>query len=126
MSTQTRGRIITATIVATAAVAAVVGSAEGWINLGTAGSFVAIAALALVYFVPTIVAARREHGDLWPILIINVLTGWTIIGWLTAMVWAMSPEMPRAKTTEHPTGDVVNGYVYDGQGWQPMERAHHN
>lgn len=48
-----------------------------------------ILALAL-YFLPTIIAAARQHPNQWPILFVNLLLGWTILGWLGAALWAIS------------------------------------
>lgn len=43
-----------------------------------------------LYFLPTIIVlARRKKNVLGPILV-NVLLGWTIIGWIVALIWALS------------------------------------
>lgn len=42
----------------------------------------------LIYFAPSVVAARREHRQLEAIFILNLLAGWTLIGWVAAAVWA--------------------------------------
>lgn len=52
-------------------------------------SAIVILALAL-YFLPTIIAAARQHPNQWPILFVNLLFGWTILGWLAAVLWAIS------------------------------------
>ncbi len=46
--------------------------------------------LAAVYFVPTIVASVREHRNMAGIVILNLLLGWTILGWIGALVWAVT------------------------------------
>lgn len=47
-----------------------------------------LVSLAL-YLLPTIIVlARRKKNVLGPILV-NVLLGWTIIGWIAALIWAM-------------------------------------
>jgi len=46
--------------------------------------------LALVYFLPTIVG--RHKSDALGIFIVNLLFGWTIIGWVIAMIWACAAE----------------------------------
>lgn len=49
----------------------------------------------VLYFCPSIVAAAREHPRKVPVIILNVLLGWTILGWVGALVWAYSaPERP--------------------------------
>lgn len=44
--------------------------------------------LALLYFVPTLIAWRRRHHQLGPIVLVNLLLGWSVIGWFFALVWA--------------------------------------
>ncbi len=42
-----------------------------------------------LYFLPTIIVlARRKKKVLGPILV-NVLAGWTVIGWIIALIWAL-------------------------------------
>lgn len=41
-----------------------------------------------LYELPAIVAYRREHPSFLAILCLNILLGWTIIGWIVALVWA--------------------------------------
>ena len=46
-----------------------------------------------VYFLPTIVAFKGGKQNRAAILVLNLLMGWTMIGWLGALIWAMvSPE----------------------------------
>lgn len=44
----------------------------------------------LLYFLPTIFA--RDKHDVMAIFIVNLLFGWTIIGWFVALIWACSAE----------------------------------
>jgi hypothetical protein len=44
--------------------------------------------LALLYFLPTIVAANRGH-NIALILVLNLFIGWTVIGWFVMLVWAL-------------------------------------
>ena len=48
---------------------------------------VALIILAL-YFVPTFVAVHRNHHNRTAIIVLNILTGWILIGWVIALVWA--------------------------------------
>ncbi len=52
--------------------------------------FLLILAALAIYFAPTIVAAWRRHPRLVVILVINLASGFTGIGWIAAMFWAMS------------------------------------
>jgi len=44
----------------------------------------------VVYFVPSIVAVKREppHPQLLPIFLLNLFLGWTLLGWVGALVWS--------------------------------------
>lgn len=48
-----------------------------------------VAAPAL-YFLPMIEAALRKHGNLPALGALNLLLGWTLIGWVGALVWALA------------------------------------
>ena len=42
----------------------------------------------VLYFLPTIVAVLREKHDKVAIFMVNFLLGWSLIGWVVALVWA--------------------------------------
>ena len=46
-------------------------------------------AAVLVYLAPSIIAQRYQHPRQPLILMLNVALGWTIIGWIAALVWAL-------------------------------------
>ena len=46
--------------------------------------------LALLYMLPTIIAAVQQRTNTGAIAALNVLLGWTFIGWVVALVWAMT------------------------------------
>ena len=50
-----------------------------------------LAGLAL-YLFPSYLAYKREHKDLVAIVALNVLGGWTFVGWVFAIVWALKVE----------------------------------
>ena len=54
------------------------------------GSYIPFGLVSLaLYFLPTIIVlARRKKNVLGPILV-NVLLGWTVIGWIAALIWAL-------------------------------------
>ena len=45
-----------------------------------------------LYFLPTIIAAARHKTNLVGIFLVNFLLGWSVIGWIVALVWAISTE----------------------------------
>jgi ABC-type transport system involved in cytochrome c biogenesis permease component len=43
-----------------------------------------------LYLIPTWVAFGREHHDKVAILFLNLLLGWSVLGWIIALVWALT------------------------------------
>jgi hypothetical protein len=41
------------------------------------------------YFVPTIIAVARRARNTLGIVLVNIFAGWTFIGWVIALVWAI-------------------------------------
>ena len=48
------------------------------------------------YFLPAIVAFARRKRDTGAILLLNFFLGWTAIGWVIALVWALRQDVPVA------------------------------
>jgi hypothetical protein len=44
--------------------------------------------LSSAYCWPTLVAASRDHGELEALAGLNLLLGWTVLGWLVLLAWA--------------------------------------
>lgn len=49
---------------------------------------VAVAIGLGLYVLPSTIASMRNHPQLVPIMILNMLLGWTFVGWVAALVWA--------------------------------------
>lgn len=47
-----------------------------------------LASLAVIYVVPALVAYNRHHHQRAAIAVLNILAGWTAVGWVIALVWA--------------------------------------
>lgn len=47
------------------------------------------------YFVPAIVGFARGHHNKWAIFALNLFTAWTFIGWVGALVWALTNPAPK-------------------------------
>ena len=43
-----------------------------------------------VYSLPFITASARYHRNTGPILLTNLFFGWSILGWLVALIWSFS------------------------------------
>lgn len=57
-------------------------------RMSTVYTLFGISFLIGLYMLPTIVAAARKHRKTGGVAIVNVLTGWTFIGWIAALVMA--------------------------------------
>jgi uncharacterized membrane protein len=42
------------------------------------------------YLIPTAIAAAKRKRNAWAIGALNVCLGWTVVGWVAALVWALS------------------------------------
>jgi T4 superinfection immunity protein len=51
--------------------------------------------LVLVYLLPTFIAATRDRQYRAAIIALNILLGWTFIGWVGALCWALSLKRER-------------------------------
>jgi hypothetical protein len=49
-----------------------------------------------VYFLPSILALARNKRDTVSIFVLNFLLGWTAVGWVVALVWALKVDAPYA------------------------------
>ncbi len=46
--------------------------------------------LVAIYFVPTIVACNKNKRNSGAIFALNFLTGWTLLGWIGALIWSLT------------------------------------
>ena len=52
------------------------------------GMLAAAAIIAAIYFFPACVGFARRHHNRWPVLIVNLFFGWTLLGWVVALAMA--------------------------------------
>jgi hypothetical protein len=50
----------------------------------------------IFYFLPTIIGFAPGKRDAISIFVLNFLLGWTAIGWVIALVWALKQDVPVA------------------------------
>ncbi len=43
-----------------------------------------------LYFIPTIIAMMRSHRQVVAIGALNLLLGWTVLGWVGSLVWSLT------------------------------------
>jgi hypothetical protein len=53
-----------------------------------------------IHFLPTIIAGLRHGRSVVGIFLLNLFLGWTVIGWVIALVWALRDE-PRFVAIYH-------------------------
>lgn len=49
-----------------------------------------LAILSLGYMLPWMVAELRGKANHWAVFVLNLLLGWTVIGWIAALVMALT------------------------------------
>lgn len=62
-------------------------------------------AVVAVYVLPSILAVQRNCTATGWIIAVNILLGWTLLGWIVALGWAAagrSMRLPRATPPVHP------------------------
>ena len=55
----------------------------------------------VIYFIPALNASRREHSNSVAIFLLNLFLGWTLIGWVAALVWSASAISPAPTESLH-------------------------
>lgn len=56
------------------------------------GELFVVLVLFVPYFIPSIIAYRKVNFS--GILILNIFLGWTILGWIGALIWAVVDKTP--------------------------------
>jgi uncharacterized membrane protein YhaH (DUF805 family) len=91
----------------TPALAAESGSPENALGL--------LALLAVAYFLPAIVASSRRHRNRFAIGILNLLVGWTLLGWIVAMVWACTSDVEPRSERKYPWSKSDRAAIIDNR-----------
>jgi hypothetical protein len=66
------------------------------------GGLVALVPLGiLAYLAPFLIAFERRHRFFWTIGVINLATGWTVLGWFAALLWSVNKDV-KSPTDELP------------------------
>lgn len=50
---------------------------------------------ALAYFLPTLAAWDRKVEGVGGVAVVNLFLGWTVIGWVVALAWALGAKSGR-------------------------------
>ena len=43
-----------------------------------------------LHFLPTIIAVRRKSPKITSVVLVNILLGWTVVGWVAALIIALN------------------------------------
>ncbi|MFD1554237.1 superinfection immunity protein [Paraburkholderia silviterrae] len=85
-----------------------------------------IAAMSL-YLIPSIEADARGHHDAFAITLVNVLLGWTVVGWFAARAWAHSRREERLlrapKRIQRAAGRVTSQKIVQHAQWRAAMEA---
>ena len=54
------------------------------------GAIIIIFLVLTFYFIPSMIASSRKTGHQGMIFFINALFGWTVLGWIAALIWAVA------------------------------------
>ncbi|NCA66663.1 MAG: superinfection immunity protein [Clostridia bacterium] len=44
----------------------------------------------IIYFIPSYIAVRNDHRSKGWIILVNILLGFTVVGWIVALLWAVN------------------------------------
>ena len=59
------------------------------IGAGFAVGLITIVFLFALYLLPTFIAFGRNCPNRVGIMILNILLGWTLVGWCAALIWSV-------------------------------------
>lgn len=57
-----------------------------------------------LYFLPAFLA--RNKSNFTAILLVNLFLGWTFIGWIVALIWALSSDSQRPAAAQQPAASA--------------------
>jgi hypothetical protein len=62
--------------------------------LATPPGWLVIAAAGCIYWLPSIIGGTRHVRTFKPLVAVNLLLGWTVLGWVVALVMGLWPASP--------------------------------
>jgi len=64
------------------------------------GLMVIIVIVIACYLIPTIIGVLRHHKDLPAIAVVNILFGWSVVGWFISFIWSLADPAGRGRGTQ--------------------------
>lgn len=77
---------------------------------GVAGAAMLFFIGAVLYFLPTINGKSRKHPNMDSIFLLNLFLGWTLIGWVAALVWSASAISKPVEAKSSTTAPEIDRY----------------
>jgi hypothetical protein len=65
----------------------------------TSDHWIGLIVLATLYFLPTVIAVTRSHKNTAPIVVVNLLLGWTVIAWIVCLAWSFTHRTDKHEIT---------------------------
>ena len=56
----------------------------------TIAELVLLTLVLVIYFLPSFIALLRQHRNKLAIFLLNLFLGWTILGWVSSLVWSVA------------------------------------
>jgi hypothetical protein len=60
---------------------------------------VALFFVPVLYFLPAIIAASKDHPQPGAVFYLNLFLGWTGVGWCVSLFWAIEKGRPKTKAS---------------------------
>lgn len=60
-------------------------------------TLISILLIVAAYLLPMLIAMIRDHHQIWAITAVNVILGWTALGWIVALVWSLTVVQKRSE-----------------------------
>lgn len=74
-----------------------------------AEAFFLIPVMVGIYLLPTLIAAHKEHRSQMAIFAVNLFLGWSLIGWVGALAWAlMNPAAEKTVIMQAPSASEAD------------------
>lgn len=51
--------------------------------------FLIVGGVLAIYFMPTMFAVMMKNKNVYAIIALNILLGWTVVFWLFALIWSL-------------------------------------
>lgn len=93
---------------------------------GALGGLLVVVFAVLLYFLPSIVAGTRHTLNIGGVIVVNLLLGWTFIGWVIALVMAAGGmtqgQLGLRREPAAPQFSADGRWWWNGREWVPVGR----